>query len=260
MRVVDYEVAVASDGSLAFASNRMGEFEIFTADADGGNPQRLTEGGGKDTPAWSPNGKEIAFVREDTDGADLFVIGRDGGAARRLTTNSLNDIHPFWSPDGQRLTFTRFRPDESGGDGRLDLYVIGVDGKGERRLKKGGSYGSLSPDGLRLIYWRYYSGNADITVADADGRNERRLTTDPAFDGWPSWSHDGKAIAFARQTGEDSDIFVYDFGAATETRLTYGRGRKTSPKWGVDDTHIYFDGMVGGAQGIWRIEVLTPEG
>lgn len=255
-RVVDMEPAVSMDGTLAFASNRSGEFEIYTIGADGNALTRLSDGGGKDTPAWSPNGESIAFVSEAGGNADIFVIARTGGEATRITSNPLNDIHPFWSPNGKQVVFTRYTPDETTPDsGRLDVYVMNADGSGEKLLVTGGSYGSLSPDSKNLLYWRYFAENADIAIANADGRHERRLTRDAAFDGWPAWSHDGQFVAFAREQGDGVNLFIIDVASEETHQVTFGAGRKSSPKWSTDDRSIYFDGTIDGAQGIWRVEI-----
>ncbi|MBX3511783.1 MAG: PD40 domain-containing protein, partial [Hyphomonadaceae bacterium] len=83
--VIDMEPAVSADGSLAFASNRSGGFDIFTVDAEGGGIRQITEGGGKDTPAWSPDGALLAFSWDRNGDADLFVVPREGGAPVQIT-------------------------------------------------------------------------------------------------------------------------------------------------------------------------------
>lgn len=260
LRVVDMEVTVAPDGTLALASSRSGAFEIYTVGADGAGLKQLTQGGGKDTPAWSPDGGAIAYVSEAGGNADIFVIGREGGEPARLTTSPLNDMHPFWSPDGKRIVFTRYTPDENNAEtGRLDVYAMNAGGSGEKRLVKGGSYGSLSPDGKSLLYWRYYDGNADIAIAAADGGKAKRMTSDPAFDGWPSWSPDGRSVAFAREDAGGVNIFVLDVATKEARQITAGAGRKTSPKWSADGKAVYFDGTVNGAQGLWRVSREATE-
>ncbi|MBX3510997.1 MAG: PD40 domain-containing protein, partial [Hyphomonadaceae bacterium] len=121
------------------------------------------------------------------------------------------------------------------------------------------SYGSLSPDGLSLLYWREFDGNAEVVIADAHGRGERRLTHNMNFDGWPSWSPDGRMIAFSRDNGVSADIVVLELASGAEQVLTSGPGRRISPKWDAAGGLIYFGGVVDGARGIWRINV-SPAG
>lgn len=113
------------NGRIAYAESidtrgsSFGPF-IVTVRADGSGPRRLT--GGFDVPyidfdpAWSPDGKRIAFVRStgntigpETIGTEIWVMNGDGKHERRLTHNRLFDGNPGWSPDGKRILFARGR-------------------------------------------------------------------------------------------------------------------------------------------------------
>lgn len=248
--VTDMEPAVANDGMIAFASNRDGAFDIYVIDKDHKNLRKLTSGGGKDTPAWSPDNQHIAFSWERDGKSQIFLVPRTGGLPVQISNGAGNDLHPFFSADGKSLTFTRFL------DNRLFLMRMTADGKNPTILTKGlnASYGSLSPDGSKLVYWRDFDGNAEIAVSGADGKNEQRLTNNGAFDGWPTWAPDGKAVVFARDSENIADIFTLDLDSKEERRLTQGVGRRTSPKWSPDGKSIYFAGAVDGRRGIWVLK------
>jgi dipeptidyl aminopeptidase/acylaminoacyl peptidase len=80
-------------------------------------------------PAWSPDGRQIAF-ESDLDGdMEIFVMDADGSAVRQITANALHDEGPAWSPDGTRFAFTR-GPDDLHGD----IWVMSADGTGARQL------------------------------------------------------------------------------------------------------------------------------
>jgi Tol biopolymer transport system component len=87
----------------------------------GGTPRRLTYRGGY-SPSWSPDGKQLAFVRGVRNRAEIFLVGRGGRGLRRLTYRG--GYNPAWSPDGEWIAFIR--------DG--DLYVVRTNGRGRRRL------------------------------------------------------------------------------------------------------------------------------
>ena len=96
----------------------------YAANLDGSHQVNLTRHPGEDQwPAWSPDGKLIAFVSERNGSEDVFVMSADGRAARNLTrTPTLEESHPAWMPDG-RLTFTRH-----GETGPIELWAVEADG------------------------------------------------------------------------------------------------------------------------------------
>ena len=98
--------------------------------ADGSGQRRLTRNARArhGAPAWSPDGRKIAFGR-DRDGSndEIYVINADGSGQRRLTQSGRQ---PLWSPDGQKIAFTSKR------NGNDDIYVMNPDGSGQRNLTR----------------------------------------------------------------------------------------------------------------------------
>ena len=134
--VDDYLSAWSPDSQkIAFVSDRDGNDEIYTMNADGDeqssrNPQRLTFDDAHDhMPAWSPDGAQIAFASNRDGNDEIYVMDADGGNLQRLTDNDADEWFPSWSPDGTQLLFNSNR---DGGD--LDVYVMNVDGTNVRRL------------------------------------------------------------------------------------------------------------------------------
>ena len=95
--------------------------------ADGTGVTRLTNSGAlEQAPAWSPDGRRIAFASRDTPLAEpeIYLMSADGSGITRLTNNPAIDRSPEWSPDGQGIVF------ESDRDGSLEIYVLDVPGDG----------------------------------------------------------------------------------------------------------------------------------
>ena len=167
-----------------------------------------------DSPAWSPDGKELAFVGvndngpkyKPVNGRAIFVVDVDGTGLRRVTPWSLRaGAGPEgidWSPDGTRILF-RSQPlvdDDSGGN----LFTIGVDGQSLRQLThfrpiptSPGDLrvGSYSPDGSSILFAsnrgaiEAQPGNnlPDIFVMSVDGTDVRPVTRSREWDGDPDW-------------------------------------------------------------------------
>ena len=132
------------------------------------------------------------------------------------------------------IAYNRQRPDGS----RAGIWVADADGANAQRLADRGSRPVWSPDGDRIAYEEWTSG--EIRVMDADGANRRRLADQGSN---PAWSPDGNRIAYEESDG--GGIWVMDAHGASQQRLTDG----WSPVWSPDGNRIaYNDG------GIWTMD------
>jgi TolB protein len=156
------------------------------------------------TPAWSPDGRKLAFVSQRDGNSEIYVMNADGSAQENLTRQPASDSHPSWSRDGQKLAFVSRR------DGNSEIYVMNADGSGLRNLTRTASHDldpAWSPDGraIAFVQRKCWAPQRDIRcrlyetylyVVNADGSGLRRLTTQPAHLFNPSWSADGKTIRY----------------------------------------------------------------
>jgi Tol biopolymer transport system component/DNA-binding winged helix-turn-helix (wHTH) protein len=201
---------------VAFSWNgeKQDNFDIYVKQIGVEAPLRLTTNPGKDlSPAWSPDGLTIAFVRlsGDATGKVLVVSSLPGGPERRLSeiTAPLDIFYAFkflaWSPDGKWLVVSDGRSSETD----RGLFLLSVDTGEKRRLTQPpGGYDDFdpvfSPDGAQLAFVRHTgSAGGDIYVLELDrGRQpqgeSRRLTFDNRPTSSPVWTHDGRALLFAR--------------------------------------------------------------
>ncbi len=113
----------ARTGRIAFSSARSGTHDIWTSDADGGNPRPLTSDAENDSlPAISPDGSRVAFVSSRGGRRGLWLVSAEGGAPRSLVPVDVVD-RPSWSPDGRSLVYAA-----EGKDLQVGLWVVSADG------------------------------------------------------------------------------------------------------------------------------------
>jgi dipeptidyl aminopeptidase/acylaminoacyl peptidase len=210
--------------------------DIYLCNQNGGQLRRLIDTpGDRRSPAWSPDGSEIAYAQSPR---DIYIAGADGSHARRLT----DGFDPAWSPDGDKIVFARGAPGDD-----ASLYEIGVDGSNSVALTGGPvSDGApdWSPDGRRIVFQR---GTAFISVYSigSDGSGLRRLTKGSRpFDTGPSWSPDGTRIVFAH--GGDLWTMRPDGSGRRDLTNTKGLSRtEDAPDW--QPVHVV-DGKITGTR------------
>jgi Tol biopolymer transport system component len=244
------------NGKIAFASDRDGNFEIYTMTADGFLQTRLTNNNAKDDfPSWSPDGTKIAFTSDRDNGVNIYVMNANGSSQTRLTITP-NAYHPTWSPDGTKIAFASDR------DGNYEIYVMNTDGSSQTRLTNNNAkddFPSWSSDGTKITFASDRDGNLEIYVMNSDGFLQTRLTNNNVIDTSPSWSPDGTKIAFARSgfgMPAPTEIWVMGFDGSSQTRLT-NIGLNDYPSWSPDGTKIVF---ASNPASNWDIYVMNTIG
>ncbi len=155
--------ALNSSG-LVVSNPGSGGQQLLAIGLDGRRGKELTQGESLNCwPAFSPNGRQIAFGSSRDGDFDLYLMDADGSNVSRIVASPGRDMRPAWSPDGRRLAFTSAR------DGNPEIYVINVDGSGIVRLTENpeqDDFAAWHPDGRRLTFVSERAGKFDLYLSD----------------------------------------------------------------------------------------------
>jgi dipeptidyl aminopeptidase/acylaminoacyl peptidase len=203
------------------------ETEIFLANTKGGTPIQLTRARkSSSAPAWSPDGKWIAFTSDRTDKRQLYLIDPRGGEARAIT-NVEEGIGGFsWSPDGTRIAFTMTDP-------KPDAV--------KERDKKYGEFDVVDTD-----YRMTHIHLIDVDPSAVEPAKPKRLTGGAFTVGSASWSPDGKSIAFDARVDPNpnnsntADIAIVNVADGAIRKVVTQDGPDTNPVWSPDGGTIAF--------------------
>lgn len=172
-----------------------GTYTQLSMSADGTDVRVIAENalGG----VWLPDGNRIAFSRD----GELFISNPDGSGARQLTKDTVRDIEPSFSPDGNHMSFTSVRGKKG------IIFIMNTDGSGRRKVAEGYT-SSWSPSGKQLVYYKDKGDSMDkVYVFDLSWATEHLITKDSLDNYYPSWTPDGKIIySFADRIHKQSEV------------------------------------------------------
>jgi dipeptidyl aminopeptidase/acylaminoacyl peptidase len=191
-----------------------------------------------DDPAWSPDGRRLAYVAR----GDVYVVDADGTHVGRISrTAGVAEASPTWAPDGRALAFERA--------GRI--VVVRGDGSDERLLVRG-RQPSWSPGGRRIAFASDRAGSVDLYVVGVASGRSRRLTAAPGAEEAPAWSPDARRIAYTSDETGTTDIRILTVETGVSTPLTADPAIDRSPAFTANGRGILFVSDRGGADALWR--------
>lgn len=229
------KIALISNDGVGLENKRGvpgGHLNIYVMNANASNGVEVVSNHPKynGQPAWSPDGKKIAFVSDRDNDLEIYLMNPDGSQQTNLTRNPGFDQSITWSPDGRKIAFVSDR------DRNSEIYVMNADGSEAINLTHNllnDQAPDWSPDGRKIAFASINKdGYSEIFVMNADGTGQINLTNTPTTDEiTPKWSPDGSQIAFASNQDGNLDIFVMNADGSGKTNLTHDPADDSDPTW-----------------------------
>jgi Tol biopolymer transport system component len=253
-------------GVIAFTIKGERTTKLYTARPDGSGRQVVSRFRccgivSEDAPAWSHDGRQLAFVRgtyRERGGVtevffEIHARPRDGGPARRVLAGKF-DHSPTWSPNARAIAFSRDGP---AGDGVASIMVVGANGSGLRALTSGqlDRMPAWSPRQPLIAFVRNPPSpfgarfrDSRLMLMDLSGSNVRPFPG--RLRGWsPAWSPDGRRLAFVA----GGDVYVVGSNGSGRRRLTRTAAREGRPTWSPDGRWLAFEGP----RGLHTIQIVS---
>jgi Tol biopolymer transport system component len=262
---------------IAFTRDLIPASQIRTIRPDGSGDRQLTRGPSYALdPAWSPDGKRIAFVGSGVGTTTIYLMNADGSKRRNLLPRSASQAYfPAWSPRGDRIGFNGlvFLT-------RTGIYTIGTNGrrlKAIRTVRPSSLHGwvavSFSPKGGTIAFTHsIYHRDTDkayleLWLANTNGSHARKLVALGSTYGkvapddpnpTSAWSPDGKLLAVSVYTSPaERDIYIVNRDGSGFQNLTRTDGDDLRPSWSPDGTQIVFS---TNRDGNYELYVMNADG
>jgi Tol biopolymer transport system component len=248
----DGSPSVARNGSIAFVNARSRSTLIVHRFDTGEIRTLATHHSFLWAPSFSPDGRDVAFSRSETDGSwHIWTVPADGGTPRQVTSSRLPEIYPRYTPDGSAIIFQTWGSEPRRvwrvpRDGGQAVALTPVRGEHDE-------YADMSPDGRWLAFARTDKGTASVYVAPTAGGEGRRLTDSPSTT--PRWSPDGQWIAFGSDRLARGGIWLIRADGTGRRHLTETGGW---PVWWPDGKQIGYQTVT--SEGNEQIAVVRLDG
>jgi TolB protein len=200
-------------------------------------------------PAYSPDGKKIAYYRPFT---GIWVYDLNKKSATHVVVSDYAEFASF-SPDGKKLVFHEWIGNWWSSE--VNLFVVNVDGGGRSQLLPG-IRPSWSPKGNLLAFDSCRGTACGIFVVQPNGQGLRQVTSDGG--GKVSWSPNGRILAYSTEVDGDPEIWVVNEDGSGRKQLTRNTGNDTLPVYSPDGQYIYFLSDQDGTA--WAICVMNADG
>ncbi|WP_442596140.1 Tol-Pal system beta propeller repeat protein TolB [Parapusillimonas sp. JC17] len=228
---------------LAYVLQTGNGYELQIADADGQNPQvMLRSKQSIISPAWSPDGKRLAYVSFELGKPVVYVQTLATGQRVPLANFKGNNSAPAWSPSGEQLAVVLSR------DSISQIYTINADGSGLRRVMRSpliDTEPQYTPDGSSLVFTSDRGGNPHIYRVPVSGGDAQRITFNGSYNISPAMSPDGNNLVYVTRRNGAFRIAMQSMSTGSEQLLTAGPDDE-SPSFAPNGMQILYSSVQGG--------------
>jgi eukaryotic-like serine/threonine-protein kinase len=234
---VEAQPSLSPDGrSVAFVSNRDGQWDIYVGLVTGGGLVRLTNDSNVEVqPRWSPDGTKLLFSRLNETGLqDIWLTSAFPGTSRRLIANAST---PAWSADGRHIVYSA----------ASFIWMSDADGANPRQITQPEPppilhyQPVLSHSGKSIAFVRRRLGpRSELALVDVDSRLVRALTDDDALALSPVWSPDDQFLYFSSSRGGTINIWRLNLATSEAVQVTAGQGDDVEIDFSRDGKRLIF--------------------
>ncbi len=230
---------------IAYVTKAGQRFNLWVADSDGENAQSaLASSEPIISPAWSPNGGQLAYVSFESRKPVVYTHDVGSGKRRLLANFRGSNSAPAWSPDGRSLAVTLSR------EGGSQLYVMDAAGGEPRRLAQSASIDTepaFSPDGRSIYFVSDRGGSPQIYRMPAAGGNAERVTFTGSYNISPALSPDGRWLAFVSRVNGAFKLHVMELASGATNAIT-DTGADESPSFAPNSRLITYATQIQGRE------------
>lgn len=203
---------------IAYVTKSGQRHSLWVADADGENAQSaLASPEPIISPAWSPNGAQLAYVSFESRKPVIYAHDVASGKRRLLANFRGSNSAPTWSPDGRQIVATLSR------DGGSQLYTMDANGGEPKRLTQSSSIDTepaFSPDGKSIYFVSDRGGAPQVYRMGASGGNIERVTFTGNYNISPALSPDGKYMAYISRVGGAFKLQLLELASGAINQIT----------------------------------------
>ena len=221
---------------FAYTHTRYGHSDIFVMSTAGGDPIRLTDSPADEvSPHWSPDGRYLVFFSDRGTGGNIYIIPALGGAERKLAETGISYLQRTpdgffslgampWSPDSQKLLFSRLLP-----TGELAVFRVDLETGDQTQLTHPSTGAddlgaTWSFDGKQIVFQRRAGGHSSLWLLRVQGGDPRPLLEDEFENQMPAWSSDNQRVAFVSNRAGTMNLWDVEIATGRFRQLTSGEG------------------------------------